>query len=281
MDEVKYSNVHRAIKGLGLEEEWQKVITFRKYLREVKGEIGHVVRIASVINNTRKKFGIPICFPEIVDDSKNIVSFNSLMPFHLLGRPNKSRSANLGFRDLKPIKGLPALNGQIISITGQNGGGKTVVEVELIHALYLAHMGFPVFAEHFTMNAKDTIAMVFVEKGEGSMLQLLMQKLANVAKVVDENPGNKVVVIIDELLTGTQEDAGFSIGKRYLKMLSESNCSTMFVTQITGLAEFARNELGALCFYFDKKGNLQTGIGKGNAEVLAEEVGLSQYLSSN
>lgn len=280
MDELKYSRIRDAIEGLHLTENWDKVLNYRKKFISVYRQMKSINSIAFKISKTIEEYkDFPFCFPEIVDDSKNIVSFGSIAPLHLIGRKNKQQTADLGKDDLKLITGLPALNGQIISITGQNGGGKTVIETELIYSLYLAHCGLPVFADNFVMNAKDVIAMVFVERGEGSMLQLIMQKLKNIAEEIENNENNKVIVIIDELLTGTQEDVGLQIGKQYLSMLARKKCSVMFVTQITQLAEFANQNLNALCFHFDSKGELQHGIGKGNAMVLAEEVGLDKFLN--
>lgn len=281
MDELKYSCVADTIHGLNLDSNWNKVVEFREEVRYLFSQLKNICEKSKTIISTREKFSdLPFCFPTILDDDKNLVSFDNLSPLHLIGRKNKDRSKELSKQDLRLIVGVPALNGQMVAITGQNGGGKTVVETELIHTMYLAHMGLPVFAEHFTMNAKEIIAMVFVEKGEGSMLQLIMEKLKIVAEAVEKNPNNKIVVIIDELLTGTQEGDGYDIGREYLKMLSNKKCSVMFATQITQLAEYAKRDLGALCYYFKSDGSMGEGIGKGNARVLAEEVGLDKFLVS-
>lgn len=279
MDEVKYSNVFNAIEGVGFDKAWQEVNAFRSAVVKLISELNTIALLAEKVLIAQKKFSnLPFCFPKVLSDEKNIVSFKQLAPIHLLGRKSPSGDEEIGSSNLRLITGLPELNGRIISITGQNGGGKTATEVELINSLYLAHAGLPVFAADFEFNAKEVIAMVFVEKGEGSMLQLLMKKLTVIAEEVKSNPTNKIVVVIDELLTGTQEDTGFDIGKRYLAMLAKSGCSVLFVTQITALAQYAQNSLNSACFYFDEKGKLKPGIGKGNAQLLAEQVGLSQYL---
>jgi hypothetical protein len=277
--EVKYSNINNAIDGMNLKNDWETVLHFRKSVQVLFSELGSLNAKAKTITATRQQYSnLPFCFPTVVPDDKNIVSFDNLAPVHLIGMDNKNKSAKIKSQELRLITGLPALNGQMVSLTGQNGGGKTATEVEMINALYQAHMGLPVFADHFTFNAKDVIAMVFVEKGQGSMLQVLMQKLKSVAEEVKTRPNNKIVVIIDELLTGTQEKDGLDIGKKYLRMLSQTKCSIMFVTQITQLAEFSQAELGAACFYFAKDGSMKPGIGTGNAYFLSEEVGLDKYL---
>lgn len=279
MNEVKYVNIHNAISGLGLDQEWGKVTTFRDLASKALADLKKVCHIAESVIVAREKFeNLPFCFPTVLDNDKNMVVFDNLAPIHLIDRKDKDGTKDITAKDLRLITGLPALNGKIVSITGQNGGGKTATEVELINALYQAHTGLPVFAKNFSFNAKEVIAMVFVERGEGSMLQLLMKKLTVIAEEIDRNPSNRVVIIIDELLTGTQEDAGEDIGKKYLDMLARKGCSVMFVTQITKLAQYAQDRLGALSFYFDSKGGLRPGIGKGNAHKLAEEVGLSKYL---
>ncbi|MDB4984255.1 MAG: hypothetical protein JWM20_434 [Patescibacteria group bacterium] len=279
LSEVKYSNLRNAIDGLGLENDWQTVSTFRKSVSSLFSDLNALADKARTIWKTREKFGhLPFCFPTVLDDDHNVISFDNLAPIHLIGSLNKDRTKELASKDLRLIKGLPALNGQILSLTGQNGGGKTATEVEMINATIQAHMGLPVFADHFSFNAKNVIAMVFVEKGQGSMLQLLMEKLKIVAEEIEKNKDNKIVVVIDELLTGTQEADGLEIGRQYLRMLSRKKCSILFVTQITQLAQFSKDELGANCFYFDKDGSMKPGIGRGNARHLAEEVGLEKYL---
>lgn len=279
LEEVKYSQISDALFGLSLESDWLKIKDFRQNVISFLKQVEQVRVLAEKILSTRAEYKeFSICFPQVVSDEKNVVSFGKLWPIDLIGRQNKEQTSTLSKRDIRPVSGLPALNGQMVSVTGQNGGGKTVVEVALINALYIAHMGFPVFAEDFVFNAKDVIAMVFVEKGEGSMLELLMKKLNSVAEAIQENKNNKIVVIIDELLTGTQEDAGFDLGKKYLHMLKKQGCSVLFVTQITQLANYAKTELGARSFYFDGHGNLHEGVGVGNAQKLAEEVGLMKFL---
>jgi hypothetical protein len=279
LDEVKFVNVQNAIHGMNLVEDMARISRFRSDVITLVNELSSCAGLVARIISAKEQYAnLPFCFPTVLADDKNMVTFDNLAPIHLIGRTDPSGTKEIGAKDLRLIAGLPALNGRIVSITGQNGGGKTATEVELINSLYQAHAGLPVFAQHFSFNPKDVVAMVFVERGSGSMLELLMKKLAVIAEEVKNNPTNKIVVVIDELLTGTQEDVGYEIGQQYLNMLASKNCSVMFVTQITGLAQYAEQKLNAISYYFDQKGNLVPGIGKGNAQYLAQQVGLDKYL---
>lgn len=280
LNEIKYSNIESAIKGLGMEEEWGEILNFRTKIKSLWEELSEINAKAIAIKNALASvYRLDWCFPDFVSDEKNIISFDKLIPIHLIGQNNQKRDGLIDVKDLRPINNLPPLNGKIISITGQNGGGKTALEVALINAIIISHMGYPVFAKYFQLNTKDILATVFVEKGEGSMLQLLMEKMKVVAETVKTHDHKKIVIIMDELLTGTQESSGLDIGRRFLHLLAENKCSVMFVTQITDLARYAEIDLGALSFHFDKDGILLKGIGSGNAEILAEKVGLMQHLN--
>lgn len=280
MDEIKYSNIEYAIRSMGLNEEWENILNFRQKVKSLFFELSEINERSMVIKNAIEKIpNFKWCFPDFVSDEKNIISFDQLIPIHLIGQRNQQRTADMTIDDLRPINNLPPLNGKIISITGQNGGGKTALEIALINATVIAHMGYPVFAKYFQLNTKDILATVFVEKGEGSMLQLLMEKMRIVAETVKSHDHKKIVIIMDELLTGTQEASGLKIGRQFLHLLAENKCSVMFVTQITSLAQYAELELGSLSFHFNKDGLLLPGIGSGNAELLAEKVGLMQHLN--
>lgn len=255
----------------------KEIVKYRTSLRPVLGNIHAVAELVSSMRRATKKVDKPICFPTILPDSDHIVEFRELYPIHLIGRVNnvgKTVTSN----QLVPINQLIPINGQMVVLTGQNAGGKTATKVELVNAIYLAQSGLPVFAETFALNPKRVIGLVFVERGSGSLLQLLLKKTMNILEALKSQKENHVFVVIDELLTGTQETRGFEIGKQVLRKLSGSGASVIFSTQITRLAEFAVSDLHAVPFGFDINHRVSQGIALGNPEELMKELGMDKLL---
>ena len=89
---------------------------------------------------------------------------------------------------------------------------------------------------------------------------------------------SEIIMFIDEVGTGTQEVSGFEYGKRLLKKLAGLKCSIVASTQITDLAKFAEQELGATCFNFDLKHRVKPGIGSGGLEKLISKLEMDKLL---
>jgi hypothetical protein len=78
--------------------------------------------------------------------------------------------------------------------------------------------------------------------------------------------------------SGTQELAGLELGQDLLRTLAKRGVSVIFSTQITSLAEFARDELDSLCFKLDDKHHVSEGIGDGGMKELRRRTGLEKLL---
>ncbi len=253
------------------------------YRSEIQTVLGNLHEVAGLVWSMKKKVKTidkPLCFPKIFEDEEHLVEFKNLYPIHLIGRTNNIGRTVTG-KQLVAINELIPINGQMVALTGQNAGGKTATEVELINAIFLAQSGLPVFAESFGLNPKRVVGMVFVERGEGSLLQLLLQKTKNILEAVEGKDKNHVFIVIDELLTGTQEASGFEIGKKVLSKLAQSGASVVFSTQITGLAEYAVNHLDAKAFAFDIHHQVTPGIASGDPDLLIRELGMKELLNTN
>ena len=182
-------------------------------------------------------------------------------------------------KEIVPVRGLPSINGQMIGFTGSHGGGKTVTSETIVECIFLAQSGLPVFGKGFRLNPKELLGIVFIERGEGSTAQLLLQKSVNILKAIRQTDSSKIVLIFDELGTGTQEAAGLKLGQDLLRSLAGRNISVIFSTHITALAEFAQEELGVECLQFTKDHRILPGIGTGEMEVLRKDTGFDQLLS--
>jgi len=148
-----------------------------------------------------------------------------------------------------------------------------------VENIFLAQSGLPVLGRGFRLNPKEILGLVFVERGEGSTAELLVGKILKIMQGIKRAKGSKIVLVFDELGTGTQEASGLKLGKRVLSKLNEREAITViFNTQIIALAEFAQNNLGAKCLQLDKKHRILPGIGEGKMEEMVQETGLDKFL---
>ena len=230
-----------------------------------------MAKLSKNIHHLAAELGSPVCYPEIRDNG-HVVAFDEILPVHLL--PQKPASALVAVGD------LPAINGQLIGLTGYHGGGKTVTTLTVPVAIYLAQSGLPVLASSFSLNVKKMLGMVFIERGKGSTCELLVGSLRDVLKVAFKYAGNEVVLVLDELGSATQEDDGFQLGHDILGEISHRHISALFSTQIQRLATSARDDFGADIFQLDEQHRILPGIGDGGMHRLRNRLGLDKVLQS-
>lgn len=268
------------IKGLRqnsqFSERCEKAAQYRNFVTSRIGELREISRVVDRLILRSQEWGLPLCFPTILSSSEHVVSFDQLLPVHLIGR--KTENGEIKPNGLIPISQLASLNGRMIGLTGQNAGGKTVTKEAIVSAIFLAQSGLPVFGANVALNVKSTLGLVFLERGQGSTLELMLRKTGNVLRAVEQSPENDIVVFLDEVGTGTQEADGLGLGEKILTKLGRSGCSIVFSTQITALAKKAQDEMNALCYQIDLGHHIRPGIGGGGAELLAKQLGVAQLL---
>ena len=233
-----------------------------------------IAKLADKLSRVSKKINYPLCWPEFVTEGGHVVSFEEIMPIHLL------RYMAEGERPI-PINKMPEINGKIIGLTGSHEGGKTTVTLAVPVLIYLAQSGLPVFGKNVRMNPKSLIGLVFLTKGEGasSVARTLTDKIVKVLKAAAKVKPSEVVLAFDELGEGTQESSGYELGRDVLIYLQKMGVSVIFNTQITPLAQFAEKELCALCMRLTIDHEMHIGIGSGDMEGLRERTHLNEILN--
>lgn len=226
-------------------------------------------RIDTIVE-TARRMKAPICVPELLPEGEHSLSFEDLFPISLYDNPKVKKVVT--------IDHLPDLGANILGLNGKHGGGKTATEEALMDALYLAHSGLPVFANQFRFNLKRAIGCVFMERGDGSTVELMLEKMVKVLRRCKRLKGNEVVLVLDELGSATQEGDGTQLGIDYLTKLASMGVSVIFSTQIQALAKYAQDHLGAKCFQFDRQHRITPGIGDGGLAELRAEKGLDRLL---
>lgn len=255
------------------------VLKYREYLGGIFEQLRLIASLVDSFDHASKKWNVPISFPKILDSEKHLITFRELIPVHLIDRKTNQGDTVYSAHDLRAIHSLAPLNGKMLALTGQNAGGKTVTMETLIAMVYLAQAGLPIFGTEMHLNPKKTIAMCFIERGEGSTAQLLLMKIKNVLQAIDESTENGILVVMDELGTGTQETAGADLGTMVLRKLASKKCSVIFSSQITSLVQFSQKEFGALPFKFNLAHEIQPGIGQGDINLLVDKLDMRKYLT--
>jgi len=275
----KWYAVSALYRDPAFRESYERIKKYRDYFRSNMDTLRSVASVAKTLMKRSKEWSKPLCFPEILEDAQHLVSFKVLEPIHLISETKPGSEEVLTSADLVSIASLCPLNGQVVGFTGQNAGGKSATKEAIVNAIFLAQSGLPVFGRDFSLNVKRQVGMVFLERGSGSTCELLLRKTKAMLESVNGTGQNGIVLVLDEVGTGTQEIDGFSYGKKLLKKLADSHYSVLFSTQITDLAKYARDELNAECFTFDLQHQIKPGIGRGGIEKLMNEIGIDRLLN--
>ncbi len=265
----KHFAVQTMLMATDLNETYEAAKKHRSFFEHMVFNMKEVASLISILQEKAAKLGEKLCFPDVLS-GENVVEFDKILPLHLTNRDDVKR--------VIPICGIPAINGQVIGITGRHGRGKTVSMLSVTDNLFLAQSGLPLFGTGFRFTPKRVIGLVFIERGEGSTCQLLLQKIKNILEVLKHEDGRNVLLIIDELGTGTQESAGLKMGKQLLIKLSDYGVSLLFSSQIIQLAVYARENLGAECFRVDNRYRILPGIGDGEMMSLMSEISINKLL---
>lgn len=85
---------------------YSALVRHRRFFSQHIATLQDVIRLSDKMHAMAKKFGAPLCYPEIMDDKKNLIEFEEIFPIHLLIRSEKDKAFSP-----TPIRSLPALNG--------------------------------------------------------------------------------------------------------------------------------------------------------------------------
>lgn len=266
--EHKWFAVRNLYESPGLNPVYAAMKKHREFLSPHWFMLKEIANLALKLRAKARELNTSISYPKILD-GHSLVSFDEIFPIHLLPMIDEKKK-------IVPIRSLPKINSQMIGLTGYHGGGKTVTGLSITDNIFLAQSGLPVFGKAFSLNVKKLLGVVCIARGQGSTCEVLLQKIKNILNNIKKMNGSEVLLVLDELGTGTQEISGLELGKDLLEKLSRSGVSVIFSTQIQALAQFASDQLGAKCFQFDDLHNVRPGIGDGGMEHLRKRMGLDR-----
>lgn len=173
---------------------------------------------------------------------------------------------------------------RLLIITGPNAGGKTVLLKTLGLSLLMAHSGLLVAANMPSMPYLDTLLIdIGDEQSIEASLSTYAGHLTNLRTIL-EKAGDNVVVLIDELGSGTDPSEGAALSQAMLEVILEKHALGLVTTHLAPLKAFASDTPGiqnaAMRFDVDQlrpKYELLMGQpGRSYALAIAERLGLPE-----
>lgn len=264
-----------------IKERLDVITEWKEYIFQNIKLLNGYIAIKNHFKPYYKKYNLTI--PNLVIGGKKSLQFRNLLPLHLIDEKNSSTGLKHTIENLKPITALDSYGKNVVVLTGQNAGGKSVALETIVNTTWLAHCGLPIFGDEFTFNIRTAMGICFLSRGKGSTMQLQSKKIANILSTFrDAEDPDTCLAIIDELGTGTTENnmydpaGGLGFGMKILRACSEYD--TIISTQITSLADHAEENLDAITYMFDNEHNISAGIGRPNLNKLIQETGLHEFI---
>lgn len=177
-------------------------------------------------------------------------------------------------------------NDKLLLVTGSNMSGKTTFLRTLGVNLILAQNGSPVCAASFSCCPMDILTSIRVSDSLQEHTSYFMAELKKLHQIIQQlQNGKPALVLIDEILRGTNSEDKTHGSEAFIKQLVQYNCLTLFATHDLMLSTLENEYPGVVsnyCFesvirdgnlYFDY--TLQKGVAKNrNASFLMKKMGI-------
>ena len=226
-------------------------------------------------------------------NSYAIFSFNNkeyVFP-QLLQEPMQIQAIGLAHPLIAKEKNVPndiqiSGSNQLLLITGSNMSGKTTFLRTVGVNLILAQMGLPVTAESFAFSPMKIFSSIRISDSLQENTSYFMAELKKLQKIkTGVQHSNASLVLIDEILRGTNSEDKYYGSAQFVKEMIALNCITLFATHDLKLSEL-ENEFPSsvlnYCFesiiendelIFSYK--IQRGVAKNrNASFLMKKMGI-------
>lgn len=175
---------------------------------------------------------------------------------------------------------------QIMLITGSNMAGKSTYLRSIGVNTVLAMAGAPVCAAYFEISHVQLISSMRIADNLEESTSTFYAELKKLKRVIDAaNSGEKILVLLDEILRGTNSHDRHIGSKALIRQLIQKKVVAMVATHDLALAEYASQFPGHISnYYFDVAVNgedlsfdyrLKEGICNSmNASVLMKKIGI-------
>lgn len=252
-------------------EKWKD--TYRSTFHKWIGTVGEIERINSLATFA---FNNPTFhYPAVDESSLQIAAANMAHPL-IREEQRISNSITIGESP------------KLLVVTGSNMSGKTTFLRTLGINLLLAQCGAPVCATSFRFRPMHILSSIRVSDSLQENTSYFMAELKQLHHIVERlETGYPSLVLIDEILRGTNSDDKTHGSEQFIRKLIHYNCLTLFATHdllLGVLAAEKPEEIANYCFesviengelYFDYK--LREGIARNrNASFLMKKMGIIQ-----
>lgn len=175
---------------------------------------------------------------------------------------------------------------QLHLVTGSNMSGKTTFLRTIGINLLLAQCGAPVCAAYFSFTPMSILSSIRVSDSLQEHTSYFMAELKRLQHIIVQlQKGQPFLVLVDEILRGTNSEDKTHGSEQFIRKLLQYNCLSLFATHDLSLSELG-NELperiSNYCFesiiqdgqlHFDY--TLQKGVAKNkNASFLMQKMGI-------
>lgn len=192
----------------------------------------------------------------------------------------------IGEKERVPNDFSTGKNDRLLLVTGSNMSGKTTFLRTLGVNLILAQCGAPVCAASFSCSPMDILTSIRVSDSLQEHTSYFMAELKKLHLIIQQlQNGKPALVLIDEILRGTNSEDKTHGSEAFIKQLVQYNCITLFATHDLTLSSLENDYPGVVsnyCFesvikdgnlYFDY--TLQKGVAKNrNASFLMKKMGI-------
>ncbi|MFT3823393.1 MAG: hypothetical protein QM731_05710 [Chitinophagaceae bacterium] len=173
---------------------------------------------------------------------------------------------------------------QLVLVTGSNMSGKTTFLRAIGVNVVLAQCGVPVCAEQFAFSPMRIFTSIRVSDSLQEQTSYFMAELKQLQFIIrNVQNGEPALVLIDEILRGTNSDDKTHGSEQFIRKLLQYNCLTLFATHdlaLSVLEEELPGRISNYCFESTIRNNellfdytLQRGVAKNkNASFLMQKM---------
>jgi len=250
---------------LKLVNKWhEKVYNLFQELYGYYSVISTMKRIA-VLNK------LPLEMPDEVSNQGNVLEVSQFAPVRLCNA-----------RRIKPFSQF-SVNGKMLNLTGRNGSGKSTLLLTVLDLCLMAQCGLPVFAQKVRLSVKKYFLLSFLERvSDDSTFKAKLRKDMSVIttiKRLESEDRKDVLAIVDELGSATTQESVISVIKPFADWLSKTGVSAILSTQIPEFSHYMADNLNVKNFKINSDFAVEEGIGEGEPEAVAKEMGFFELLN--
>ncbi len=215
-------------------EKWKEKNTdkFREWINTV-GEIEVLVSFASFVFNQPSN-----CIPEI-QSGDPFISATALSHPLIMNSAQVSNNISIGKKE------------KLLIITGSNMSGKSTFLRTVGINLLLAQCGSVVCAKTFSFSPMRIFSSMKINDSLLNNTSYFMAELKRLHEIIEQlKEGSPALVLIDEVLRGTNSDDKTHGSAELITRLLTFNCLTLFATHDLSLSKLQNtyNKIGNYCF---------------------------------